>query len=200
MKTIEEIVKSIPEGKHLEWVNGVLTMVDDQPTVDERPITERVKSYEDACEVLGCKPIAWERTSLIEHSDDEKVGNLIIGLDESDIAYFKLQTIVKALNEDPEFPRFVEGEYRWFPYLVLYTQKEIDEMDEEDRKDVLLVGGYAHYAATAGVACSHTDPGWSLATAHFGARLALKSRELAEYCGKQFLELWSALNFRPVKK
>ena len=40
---------TVPEGKKAEWVNGVLTLIDEK---DVRPISERADSHENACKVL----------------------------------------------------------------------------------------------------------------------------------------------------
>ena len=42
----------VPEGYKAEWVNGVLTLVQDKKE-DTRPVTERVKTFEDAVAELG---------------------------------------------------------------------------------------------------------------------------------------------------
>ena len=47
-----EIRIDVPAGKKAEWVNGVLTLVDETPK-DNRPVTERVKTFEDAVRELG---------------------------------------------------------------------------------------------------------------------------------------------------
>ena len=46
---MKEITLQIPEGKKAKWINGVLTLVDDKP----KDITERIKTFEDACNELG---------------------------------------------------------------------------------------------------------------------------------------------------
>lgn len=45
----------IPAGKKAAWVDGFLKLVDaeEEQKKDERPITERVKTFEDACKELG---------------------------------------------------------------------------------------------------------------------------------------------------
>lgn len=48
----KKIEIEIPEGKKAEWINGVLTVVDESQK-DNRPVTERIKTFEDACEELG---------------------------------------------------------------------------------------------------------------------------------------------------
>lgn len=43
----KKIEIEIPEGKKAEWINGVLTLVDESQE-DNRPVTERIKTFEDA--------------------------------------------------------------------------------------------------------------------------------------------------------
>lgn len=50
----KQITIPVPDGKRAEWINGVLTLVDEQK-VDNRPVTERIKTFEDACNALGNK-------------------------------------------------------------------------------------------------------------------------------------------------
>lgn len=51
----EVIQVEIPAGKKAAWVDGFLKLVDaeEEQKKDERPITERVKTFEDACKELG---------------------------------------------------------------------------------------------------------------------------------------------------
>ena len=105
------------------------------------------------------------------------------------LAYIKLCTIARALNNDPDFPRFTKDEYRYTPWFYLYNQKEIDEMDEEDRNRLVLWGGAAASGACCGLAFATSDAAWS-GSAAFGSRLAVKSSEIAIYFGEQFKELW----------
>ena len=66
-------------------------------------------------------------------------------------------------------------------------------MDEERRKNLQLQlwGGSDSYGAACGLAFVHSRNAFSDASAICGARLALKSEELADYAGKQFTELWA---------
>ena len=106
------------------------------------------------------------------------------------LAYIKLCTIARALNNDPNFPRFTKDEYRYTPWFYLYNQKEIDEMDEEDRNRLVLWGGSAADGADCGLACAYSNNDWSTSSAYLGSRLAVKSSEIAIYFGEQFKELW----------
>ena len=63
-------------------------------------------------------------------------------------------------------------------------------MDEEDRNQLVLWGGYASYGANCGLACAYSLHAWSHSAADLGSRLAVKSSEIAIYFGEQFKELW----------
>lgn len=95
------------------------------------------------------------------------------------LAYIKLCTIARALNNDPDFPRFTKDEYRYTPWFYLYNQKEIDEMDEEDRNRLVLWGGLANPGAYCGLAYANSRYDWSYSAAALGSRLAVKSSEIA---------------------
>ena len=181
----KEIKITVPDGKTAEWKNGVLTLVD-EVKADNRPVTERIKTFEDACKALG------ENHQLVqEMSDAQMIGKLSPDL----LAFLKLRVIAAALNEGWE-PQFVKGEYRWFPWFYLYTQSEIDEMTEEDRARVVLrSGNFAN--ANGGVAFANAYVDSSVADAHYGSRLAFKNSKLAEYAGQQFLDIWADFVFRP---
>lgn len=172
MAKIEIIV---PDGKSAEWRNGVLTLVDAKPK-DDRPITERVKTYEDACAILGKDPL--------EKFDEED-------LTKDEIAYIKLKTICEALNEGWS-PKLAPGEIRWYPWYGLYTKKEIESKSVSDRKRQrgLLVGGGAFGGAGCGFACLDSNYAPSDTDASFGSRLCLKSEDLSDYCAKQFIDIW----------
>ena len=160
---------TVPEGKKAEWVNGVLTLVDEK---DMRPITERADSHENACKVLNIP--------FDDFANEEK-----------DVRAYKiLRIIVKAWNEDAEFPRFVKGEVRWYPYIEFYTKEEFNRMSEEYKKRVLFWGGGADRGALCGLVYAYASSDFSLASATLGARLGFKSEELTVKCVEQFPELW----------
>lgn len=64
-------------------------------------ITDRVKSFEDACGILGISV-----SSVFSKSDSK-----------DEIAYKKIKVIIKALNEGwiPNWEN--TNEYKWFPYF-----------------------------------------------------------------------------------
>lgn len=149
-------------------------------------IMERVKTFEDACNALGEDPLVLlydvfqnEIATTESHNGDKDV-----------MAYLKLRIIVAALNEGWE-PKFTEDEYRYYPWYYLYTKEEWAELDDDIKKygrvlgrSIYSGGAYGGLAyASAGYASSSSGTG-------FGSRLAFKTRELAEYCGKQFIDIW----------
>ena len=154
---------------------------DDKKEVDLHdtsiPIWERIKTVEDA--------IAYTGMTLPENIED-------LPLDVQ--AMLKLRIICAAYNELTKetldsFPLFTQTEWRYYPWFYLYTQKEIDEMDEEDRCRV--VGRSYYYAvASSGVAYAYSDLASSYSSSDYGGRLCFKTEELAIENGKRFTKLW----------
>lgn len=184
----EVIQVEIPAGKKAAWVDGFLKLVDaeEEQKKDERPITERVKTFEDACKELG------EDHKLVQQF---KAIQEAIAEDKEATAYFKLGIITAALNEgwEPDFTN--DDEYRYYPYLFLWTKEELEDKDEAWKDDhnlkLWIGGGASAYGANCGLAAANSYYAWSIASANFSARLAHKTEELAIYSGKQFTELWT---------
>ena len=176
MSKTTKIEIEVPEGKRAEWVNGVLTLIDEKP----KDVTERIKTFQDALDELG--------------ADDELVKEYRALGDNArpDTAcWLRLGIIVKALNEGWT-PKFDKKEYRYAPYFYLYTQDEINEMTDEEKSRVVdRSGGSA--SASGGVAYAGASAGSSGTYADIGSRLALRTRELAIYAGKQFAEEYAQL-------
>lgn len=118
----------------------------------QRKITDRIKTYEDACAELG-----------IYSLDEAKL--MDFGLTKHDIAYQKLATVVKALNEDWTPDVCDSSVYRWYPWFKTNGSPSSFAFD---------VSYFGRATAFAGS----------------GSRLCLKSNELSDYCGKQFIDLW----------
>lgn len=178
----KKIEIEVPNGKKPEWVNGVLTLVDEKP----QNVMERVKTFKDACNELGIEHDKW-----VQDKKD-------LGLEADVIAYLKLRIIAAALNEGWK-PQFTTDEYRYFPWFYLYTQSEIDEMSEEEKSRVVYRSNSSAYAY-GGVAYANTIYGSSYTYTYIGSRLAFKTRELAEYAGRQFVEIWADYVFKPEEE
>lgn len=146
--------------------------------VDNRPITERVKTFEDACKVANV--------------DIEKFNTEATGWEADIVAYMKLRVIAAALNEGWE-PQFTEDEERWHPWFTLWTEEELADKSEEWKKEhaLWLCGGFSLNGSSCGLAYAYSDFAWSLSHASDSARLAVKSEELATYFGKQFISIWA---------
>lgn len=178
----KKIEIEVPNGKKPEWVNGVLTLVDEKP----QNVMERVKTFKDACNELGIEHDKW-----VQDKKD-------LGLEADVIAYLKLRIITAALNEGWK-PQFTTDEYRYFPWFYLYTQSEIDEMSEEEKSRVVFRSN-SNAVADGGVAYASTNYDSSDTYSVIGSRLAFKTRELAEYAGRQFVEIWADYVFKPEEE
>lgn len=188
----KKIEIKVPEGKVAEWkeINGVTTLVLTEEK-DNRPVTERIKTFDDAVNATG----------ITMPFDD----NQLSYLPKDVAAYMKLRIIAAALNElheatIDEFPKFTTDEYRWYPWFYLYTQEEIENMDEEKKKKLWLFGGHSSGGSACCLASADSDVAWSYSNSSLSARLAVKSEELAKYFGQQFIDIWSDYVALPRKK
>ncbi len=112
-------------------------------------IMDRVKTFEDACEVLEL--------------DDVQIGVKGLYEDTKSIeAYAKLTIIARALNEGwkPDW-----SNHNQYKYVAWFTHKSGLGLSCRD-----YVSWFSH--------------------THVGSRLCFKSRELAEYAGKQFEDIY----------
>lgn len=125
----------------------------------EKPVTERIKTFEDARHALG--------ESHLFVVEWRMADNLSLDLE----AYLKLRIICAALNEGWE-PKFDEDEFRYFPWFFLYTKEEYKDFDENDKKKSRVVvrsyinansfGGVS-YASSSSSSYVSTDVGFRLA-------------------------------------
>ena len=178
----------IPEGKRAEWINGVLTLVDEQK-IDNRPVTERIRTFKDACNALG------DEHPLVMQYRLTAAAYKGAPMTEDFIAYLKLRIIVAALNEGWE-PKFTEDEYRYFPWFYFYTKEEYDKLDDEEKGRCVLRSGYGTNSHYGLVFCSANYDA-SHSSTNNGSRLAFRTRELAAYAGRQFTEEWADFMFKP---
>lgn len=158
------------------------------------PVTERVKTYEDAVNELGTDHPFVEAASSASYRYPEKENNDII-------AYLKARVIVAALNEG-WVPEYTEEEERWYPWYRLYTQEEVDDMSEEQKEEIGLLawGGSAYDGSYCGLGYVSSNLAFAYSSSSFGGRLAFKSKELAVYAGRQFIEVFADFCFIPTDK
>lgn len=152
-------------------------------TFKPKDVRERIKTFNDACAELGFEhPLVRAYDEYGPVFEDDK-------MDVDMLAYLKLRIITAALNEGWE-PQFIPGEYRWAPYFVLYTQEEIDEMDEKIKARVVYRSRGSAYA-NGGVSYAIASYDSASVSAGIGSRLAFKSEKLAEYAGQQFIDVFA---------
>lgn len=190
IEVTEKEVKAAFDAAKSDEVKNVLAALFCKPEDRVKPSLDdykSIKTYEDACEALG----------------EEPVGDLGDHVDKHIIALIKLETISRALwgkdwqpKPDPD-----GSKYFYYPWFALYTQSEMDSMNEEDRG--ALLGASAITGAHAGFGCLGANARSSLSTTSIGFRLCQETEEKAKYFGIQFKEIWAdylAFNFTVEKK
>lgn len=131
-------------------------------------ITNRVKSYADACKVLGIEPM---------DEDSMKAQ----GFRKDEIARRKLETITEALNEGWK-PNWADtNEYKYYPWFYI-------EVDEKQTKDGNTYG--ASSGAPAGLSCALTYDAASGTCTDIGFRLCFHDSDTARYAGRTFTDLY----------
>lgn len=148
-------------------------------------IKERVKTFDDAVAILG--------------NDNQAVIDYYAIADkactEDILAFAKLRVIAEALNEGWK-PKFDGDECRYYPWFYIYTKEEYEKLDEDEKKECRVVGRSSDYSyAYGGLVYAHAFSASSSSNSIFGSRLAFKTRELGEYCGKQFIDIWEKFLF-----
>nr|DAP79716.1 MAG TPA: hypothetical protein [Caudoviricetes sp.] len=167
-----------------EQVINEMTKAFGEEALKSQDIKERIKTFEDAVNAIGEDHPLVAQYKTINSAFKEADNNLHL------FAYTRLAIIAEALNEGWR-PEYTEDEYRYYPWFGLYTQEEYDDMDDEDKECCRFVGRSDNVAnAYGGLVCAYARYGSAYSSTEFGSRLAFKSRELAIYCGKQFIEIW----------
>ena len=147
-----------------------------------KDIRDKIKTFNDAYHELG------DKHELVRAYDNLIVSNC---MSKDIIAFAKLRIIAEALNEGWK-PTFKDGECRYYPWFYIYTKKEYEELDEDEKKACRVVGrSLSNLIAIDGLVVASAHYASSNLNLYFGSRLAFKTRELAEYCGKQFIDIWA---------
>ena len=151
---------------------------------DNRPITERVKTFEDACRELG-----EDHPFVAIYRCNEDIYECSADL----TAYLKLRIICAALNEGWK-PQFTEDEWRWYPWFYLWTSEELEGQDDVWKRNRYLISTSDFHTGYAGFTFAKSHNALSYMPVSVCSRLCLKSEALADYCGKQFIDLWANFN------
>ena len=148
-------------------------------------IKERVKTFEDACNEIGDKhPLVSQYYRAFAAFNCEVMTKELF-------AYLKLRIICAALNEGWK-PTFDKEEYRYYAWFYIYTKAEYEELNDDEKKECCVVGRSNTYG---GLTYAHANYASSNSFSLLGSRLAFKTRDLAEYCGKQFIDIWADFLF-----
>lgn len=146
-------------------------------------IMERVKTFEDACEVLGEEhPYVQEYWGVV---------NVDLDITQDLIAYLKLRIIVAALNEGWK-PKYDGYEGYHYTLFYMYAKKEYYEPKGDKKKRIRVLGTPNRFASEHdGNVYAIPSSAKAFSNIYTGYILTLKTEELANYCAEQFIDIWS---------
>ena len=158
-----------------------------KPTLDDY---KTIRTYEDACvalkqDVIRVDSVNGDTTTVLTNGGDR------VNMPSHIVALMKLETISRALwgrNFQPK-PDGEGSKVYWYPWFALWTKKEVEDMNPEQRG--ALLSAYARHGAVAGFGSLIAGYRSSLASAILGFRLCQETEEKAKYFGQQFIELWA---------
>lgn len=156
------------------------------------PITERVKTFEDACRELGEDNHLVEQYRVIEENAD-------FTSDGHDIfTYLKLRIVFAALNEGWK-PQFTKDELRYYPRFELCTNMALTAKSDEWKasRHIASIEDYLGYYEY--IVCTGSNTANPNITPLAGCRLCFKNANLAIYFGAQFINLWADFCFTKKK-
>lgn len=180
--TQEKVTAAFSEANDCPKAISILTALFGKQKPDYTDY-HNIKTYEDACEAIGVKPIV---RLLVEDEDGHKEEVADI----AHLAYIKLCTIARALNNDPNFPRFTKDETVIRRGFIFIIRKKLMKWTKR-----IVIGWFFGAVMRIPVRRAASlvrtrSPDWSHSSAYLGSRLAVKSSEIAIYFGEQFKELW----------
>ena len=146
-----------------------------------KDIKERVKTFADAVAILG----HFNQAVVDYHALCNTTCTKDI------LAFAKLRVIVEALNEGWN-PTFSKSEYRYYLLFNIYSKEKFDSLSEYYKNRCSIIRrSYGNPNAVDSFVCPFVYDASSSSYAHPGSRLSFKTRELAEYCGEQFIDIWA---------
>lgn len=154
-------------------------------------ITDKIKTFDDACKAIGLAG-----PEALPELLQEKYAAIV----PSHIkAQLKLEIITLALNEG--WQHIPDGKHwAYWPWFCLYTAGEIADMGKKGAEERAMINATDVSEVFAGLGYAGSHHAWSYSSAGIGSRLAYKSRELARYSGKQFIELWKEAYLIPINR
>lgn len=150
-------------------------------------IKDEIKTLDDAIAKLG------EDNALVKQYRASMKRAQVDEYDDAQdlVAFLQLRIIAAALNDGWK-PTFADDEYRYYPWFCLYTEDEYNRLDEDEKELCCRVVGRSNDNAVAygGLVYASAVNASSYSNAFGGSRLAFKTRDLALYAGKQFINVW----------
>lgn len=137
-------------------------------------IKERVKCLEAAITALGMENQTVKDYYAVARKTSAK----------DIIAFTKLRVIAEALNEGwkPNSDIWMGNYYTSF---ILYTKEEYEELEEKKKLECIEICRSDKESIFAEV-----DSKLAVSYVDSDNKISLKSRELAEYFGQQFIDIW----------
>ena len=126
------------------------------------PVTDRVKTFNDAVEELGEEHEAVKAYRAVEWYLRNQMSDIK--------AYLQLRIITAALNEGWE-PQFVKGEYRWYGWYDLISKEDYEALSDEE-KSRCVGRSYGNANANGGLVYSNANNASSSSYAKHSSRLA----------------------------
>lgn len=137
-------------------------------------IKERVKCFEGAITALGMENQAVKDYYSIARKTSAK----------DIVAFTKLRVIAEALNEGWK-PNSDIWTGNYYTSFILYTKEEYEELEDKKKLECIEI-------CRSNKECIYAEAESKLAVSYVDNdnKIAFKSRELAEYCGRQFFDIW----------
>ena len=157
--------------------------------IDNRIVTERVKTFEDACRELEKRAESDECIAQLLADYESNKCNI---KSKCTLAYMKLCIIAAALNEGWQ-PQFTGYEQRWYPWFTILTEVELKLKSKDWKNDhnLCMLGGGSDDGSYCGLAFALSYVIKAQSLAFFSARIAVKSNMISDYFGKQFIDIWA---------
>ena len=139
----------------------------------QKDITEKVKTFKDAVAILGNDSLAVTNYNTIANE---------ICTDDI-LAFAKLRVITEALNEGWK-PNFNNGELSYYPSFHIYNNSEYEKLDDNEKRKCYTINNLDIVDNSTYVYVSYA------ASDSYCGKFSFKTKELAEYCGLQFIDIW----------
>ena len=135
-------------------------------------ITECIKTLEDAISVLGNdNQFVVDYYNLYDTTCPKDI-----------IAYAKLRIIAEALNEGWK-PTFDGVEHIYYPVFTIWQKDELNELEKEN---FCVVPGTDNCTYFTNAFFDSSDE-----YSYTSSKIVFKTANLANYCGRQFIDIWA---------